>query len=424
MLPLDRRLRRWATPAVALVLLAAALLVLRRELHAVRYHDVSLAVRGLPRGRLLLALVLTACAYAVLPWYDGLALAYAGRRLPLKRVGFGSVIAYGLSQTLGFPLLTGGSVRWRLWSAWGLSTTEIAQALSFAGATFTLGLVTVTSAALVLEPHATAALLPLVPPWALRCAGLGGMLLVAAYLTWSVRRRGVPFRVRGWEFPVPGPGIATLQLAIAVADWTLAALVLRVLLPTPSGPTAEIGFGAFLAAFMVGQGIGIASHVPGGLGVFEMVMVLALAPAVPPERTLGALLAFRVIYYLLPFVVALAMLAGHEVARQRQRVQAVAARTRGLVARWGPALLPHALSLTTFLGGCILLFSGATPSAHGRVATLTAVLPLGLVELSHLAGSVAGAGLIVLAWAIRRRLDAAYGLTVALLVVGIVASLL
>ena len=84
-----------------------------------------------------LALLVTAAAYAVLPGYDAIALAYVDHPLPIRRIAFGSFIAYALSHSLGFPLLSGGPVRYRFWSIWGLSTSEIAQAISFAGATFT-----------------------------------------------------------------------------------------------------------------------------------------------------------------------------------------------------------------------------------------------------------------------------------------------
>ena len=94
------------------------------------------------------------------------------------------------------------------------------------------------------------------------------------------------------------------------------------------------------------------------------------------------------------------------------------------VDRWLPALLPQILSVATFVAGVILIVSGATPAIRSRVTALDAVLPLGVIELSHFAASLAGAALIILAWAIKRRLDAAYTLTIATLGIGVVASLL
>ena len=153
-------------------------------------------------------------------------------------------------------------------------------------------------------------------------------------------------------------------------------------------------------------------------------VVLLLKPYVPAASIVGSLLAYRAIYYLLPLVIALAFLIAYEVRRQSSRVAEVASLASGIVGRWLPALLPQILSITTFVAGVILIVSGATPAVRSRVTALDSVLPLGVIELSHFAASLAGAGLVILAWAIRRRLDAAYTLTIATLVIGIVASLL
>jgi phosphatidylglycerol lysyltransferase len=202
---------------------------------------------------------------------------------------------------------------------------------------------------------------------------------------------------------------------VAGVDWTLAAGVLYVLLPREYG----LGYLPFLGAFLLAQSAGLVSHVPGGLGVFETLIVLLLGPRIPPAEVLGSLLAYRAIYYFTPFAAGVATLAAHELHRQRERVASAAQ----LAGRWVPGIVPHVLSVTTFAAGVVLLVSGVTPSSHGRLTWLGAVVPLGVIELSHFAGSVAGAGLIVLAWAIARRLDAAYALTATLLGVGIVASL-
>ena len=138
---------------------------------------------------LALSALITVLAYAVLPGYDAAALRYVGSRLPLPRVAFGSFIAYAFSQTLGFPLLTGGSVRYRLWSAWGLSSVEIAEAVSFLSFSFALGMVEVSGIVFVLAPGDTAALLHLPFP-SLFPIGVANLTLVAVYAAWSLRQRG------------------------------------------------------------------------------------------------------------------------------------------------------------------------------------------------------------------------------------------
>ena len=270
----------------------------------------------------------------------------------------------------------------------------------------------------LLEPATTMELLGL-PYGVLRPIGVVLLAVVAAYLAWSAAQRR-PLRFGGWEFPIPSLKVTTLQLCIAALDWTAAGAVLYALLP----PGHRLSFLPFLGAFLLAQFAGQISHVPGGLGVFETLMVLLLKPYLPAAATIGALVAFRAIYYLVPFALSLLALAAYEASRQRVRVAQVATTAGSFALQWGPSIFPQALSATTFIAGVILLFSGATPSVHGRVSALDRVLPLGVIELSHFAGSLAGAGLVVLAWAIARRLDAAWRLTVSLLIVGIVASLL
>lgn len=126
------RLRRWGPPLAILGILAASLETIRQERFG--YRDILGAVHLVPAARIGMAVLLTALAYPVLIGYDALSLRYAGRRLRLRQTALASFIAYGLSQTLGFPLLTGGSVRARLWSSWGLSSEE-----SFGGLLFERG---------------------------------------------------------------------------------------------------------------------------------------------------------------------------------------------------------------------------------------------------------------------------------------------
>ncbi len=417
------RIRPWAAAVAMLLLFAAALVVLRRELAGTGYQRIMASVAAVPTRQVIEALGATALAYLMLAGYDLLALRYIGARIAPWRVLASSSLSYGISQTLGFPLLTGNAVRVRFWTAWGLSTEDMARAAAFVSATFTVGIVTVCAGALLVEPEDMLSVLHL--QWmAARVAGAALLLVPMAWLAWSWR--GSPLRIAGWEFAVPAPRLAVSQAVVAVLDWAAAGLVLWVLLPA----APALSFLSFLAAFVLAQTMGVVSHVPGGLGVVESVMVLALQPFLPAQETLAAMLAYRAIYYLVPFVASAVALMALEVTRQRMRVKAVLGGTQSALAevsQWMRVLqplLPLAIGASTFLGGVLLLLSGATPAVHGRVRTLTGLLPLGLIEFSHFVASVVGAGLLVLGWALRRRLDAAWGLTVGLLTIGIVASLL
>ncbi len=185
-------------------------------------------------------------------------------------------------------------------------------------------------------------------------------------------------------------------------------------------PPGHVPFLALLGAFLASQLLGLASHVPGGMGVFEGLMVLLLKPFVPSTNLLPALIAYRVVYYLLPLSVAALVLVADELHQRRSQ----AARLSAALGSLTEQLTPRVLAVFTFLAGVVLLASGATPAAPGRLGFLHQVLPLAVIELSHFAGSVVGAALLLLSQGLARRLDAAYLLTVLALVAGIATSLL
>jgi phosphatidylglycerol lysyltransferase len=411
--PAPHAARRWLVPGVAATVGILALIALRTELRSFHYRQLSAAVRALPARSLAVALATTLVAYAILPAYDALALSYVRRPLGLRRTAFASLVAYGFSQTIGLAALAGASIRYRFWTAWGLSAAEVAQGVAFTTVTLWLGVATVGGVACLVGTLPASGTWLLSPPL-VRALGILLLALPVAYGVWNVRARR-PLSIAGWRFAAPGPKVAALQILVASADWLVAALVLYALL-APTG----VPLGTLVQVFILGQVLGLASHVPGGLGVFESIVVLTLRPLAPPQVVLPALIAYRAIYYLAPFATAAIGLAAYELTRRKSTVVSVV-RTAG---RWVPGTIPYFLSLTTFAAGVLLMFSGATPGIHARLRWLDAFFPLAVIELSHFAASVAGVILILLANGIRRRLDAAYHLTVLALVVGIAGSLL
>jgi phosphatidylglycerol lysyltransferase len=194
-----------------------------------------------------------------------------------------------------------------------------------------------------------------------------------------------------------------------------AASVLYVLLPHE----AAISFGAFAGIYLIAIAAGVISNVPGGIGVFEAVL-LVLLQSVPKGSLLGALVAYRAIYYFAPFAVALALLGAHELWAHRGPAVRLARLGRTFLI----AVTPQAISIAVFLAGAVLLFSGATPDKVNRLELLRDMVPLPILELSHLLGSAVGVGLLVIAHGLYRRLDAAWWLTIWLLCAGILLSLL
>jgi len=400
-------------PFLALVLFAAALWVMHDALRQIHYQHVLVQLRSIPGRRILAALGLTALSYLVMTGYDRLALRYIDHPLPLGKVTLAAFVSYAFSNTVGLSLLTSGSIRYRLYSAWELTAEEIARLVAFTTLTFWLGIVAVAGAIFIAVPVALplAGKVPFASSWPL---GLLFIALLAAYLA-IVARRQAPFRFRSWELPLPSLRLAAGQLLVGSLDWLLAGSVLFVLLPAAS----PLSFWQFLAIFLLAQVVALISHVPGGLGVFES-MVLLSAPGIPPAALLGALLVYRGIYYLLPLALATLLLAGNELLQRRHLLGQV----MRLAGRWGSALMPQLLAAATLVSGAVLLFSGATPALPGRLHWLKDFLPLPVIELSHFFGSLVGVCLLLLARGLQRRLDAAYLLAAVLLGAGSLLSLL
>jgi phosphatidylglycerol lysyltransferase len=408
-----RRLRALG-PLLAFGLLGIAFWMLQRQLRGHSYTEIQHSLSAIGADRLALALGLTVASYFVLTGYDTLALRYLGRPLRYRRRALAAFLGYVFSYNLGLNLLGGAAPRYRLYTRWGLTALEIATLIGFVSLTFWLGGLTLAAVAFVGEPAGMTAALRL-PQGVVLPVGVVLAVLVGIYLfTCTIRR--TPFTLRGWTVSLPSPPMAVSQLVLSVVDWSLAASVLYVLLP----PAARVSYPYFLGLFVVAEVGGVLSNVPAGLGVFETIVILSLRPLAAPPSVLGALVAFRLVYYLLPLAVATAALAAYEIRLRWEHLD----RARSAFGLLIPELAPRLLAVTTFVGGTLLLVSGVTPAAPGRLAWLQDFLPLPVLQLSHFLGSVAGVGLVLLASSLHRRLDAAYHLTMALLGAGAVFSVL
>jgi len=412
-----KRILYGIAPLLGVIVFAVALVVLHHELKGLHYRDVVEKLKAISTNRLLLALLITALSYWILTGYDTLALRYIQHPLIYGRIALVSFIAYAFSHNIGLGLLSGGSVRYRLYSAWGLSAIDITKVVVFCGLTFWLGFCTLAGVSFIWahKPLAIPEVFHL-PFSSVRPLGMIVLGLVVAWVLLCTLRR-TPVGIRDWKIQLPSPGLLVAQVAISCVDWAVAGAVLYVLIP----PELGLSYIAFLRIFLLAQILGLGSQVPGGLGVFETIVLLFLSPT--PEAIssiFGSLLVFRGIYYLLPLTVGATLLGAHEVFLRREGVK----RFARIFGQWVPGLVPNVLAITTFLGGAILLFSGATPAVSWRLAWLKDLLPLPIIEISHSLGSLVGVGLLLLAWGLRIRLDAAYVLTAILLAAGVVFSLL
>jgi phosphatidylglycerol lysyltransferase len=401
-------------PFGAAALFALSLWAVHHALSDISYRTLWHAIMSYSPAQVAGAVGLTAIAYLALTGYDVLALRYVRHPLSYPRTGIASFISFAFSNTVGLAMLTGASVRGRLYSTWGLATPVIGRVIAFTAATLWLGVLAIAGLALTLEPRSLAPLVHLPAGLAL-IAGVGCLTLVAGYLAWCTRWRR-PVTVRGWRFEPPSLPIALGQLAASAIDWLAAAGVLYLLLPSGTG----ISYPAFAGIFVVAQALGLASHVPGGLGVFEGAVLLLAGGQVPAGALAGALLAFRATYYLFPLLGATVLLAGAEGLRHRHRLGRVSSSVAALV----PAFAAPILAVAVFATGSILLLSGATPTSLVRLKLLRDLVPLPVLEASHFIASLAGAGLVLLAYGLYRRMSAAWMFTAVLLATGVITSLL
>ena len=402
--------RQWVPPIAALAVFAAVLIVIDRELSEFHLHDVLAYLDSIPAGSVAMAVTATATSFLLLSVCDTLGLRYVGKSLRYRTIAFNSAIAYAFGHSLGAAALTGGAVRYRLYSMAGLNGVEVATLQGFCSSTTAFSLMVLVGASLALAPQPAASLLQ---PFS-AAIGIALLMLVAGYVAWgSFARRGL--EIRGWVLRPAGPALTTLQVLAGTVEMCVSASVLWLLLPD----TLNISFLTFVGIYALAVVGGIVSHVPGGLGVFESIVLLSL-PDAPADSLLGAMLAYRAIYYVLPLLLAGTAFAGQEVRAHGEKL----ARIESFLSRFVAPLAPRIGGTLIFLAGLVLLISGATPAIDERLAALRHVLPLPIIEASHLLGSIAGLGLLVLSRALFRRVREGYRLTIWLLAAGIATSLL
>ncbi|WP_297492444.1 YbhN family protein [Acidocella sp.] len=271
-------------------------------LQAISRHDISHA---------LLLLGLSACIMCA---YDLPGITFARRiakfpRLGLHRIGLASFCAYALSHVLGAPALSAAAIRLRLYAQWGVPPAGIARIIALSGSTFAIGLAAMLGLLLLFAPHAVP-VFGHAAPVTLRFAGALLAGIVAAYVLAARGRESVT--LWGRTIALPGARLALAQIILASADMATSAAILYALLPVTPGLSYPHVLSLYLAAFASGA----LSGLPAGVGVFDSVVLLGLSAYLPPASALGAILLFRVMYFLAPACLAGICYAGHELWMQ------------------------------------------------------------------------------------------------------------
>ena len=401
--------------ALGLAVFVGALWILEREVGRYSLSEILAQMGSTPAWAVAAAAGFSALSYAQLVYYDALAQRYVGRTLPLGQTALTSFLSYVASHNLGLSGLGGTAMRFRAYSTWGFPPRDIAAIVVFCSVTYWLGLCALGGAVFLAAPSE---LFGDLFGGALSTAGVRGLgmvlwLLLGLFVVWT-RFARQPVRIGGWSFAAPTPRLVAVQVPMAVVDWILSAAVVYVLLPDG----VEVSPAGFLAVYVGAQFAGMISHVPGGLGVFESVLLAALPGDFRADELLGALLVYRVVYNLVPLFFGACAFAGFEAVYRR-------AHWRRTLDGLRPALLtlvPGVYALAALIGGLFLLLTGSTPQAGEPLGWMRGFLPLEGVSTSVFTGSLCGAGLLVLAHALHRRIDAAWGLMLVLLLIAALAA--
>ena len=388
-------------------------------LHATlrRYHltDLLRELESIGWRKVGFAVLATALSFVCLMGYEHSALRVIGRRVPLRKFSLASFCTQSISHSTGFSFFVAASLRYHFYAVRGLSVIDIAKIQVYFTATFTLGVATLAGGVTAIEPWRLADATHL-PSWLWRLGAIVALALVAAYVGWgAVSRRTVV--VRGVELTFPDATSTLIQIFWGVADLLAVAAALHALLP----PELHLGYVEVLSVFMASIVVGLVSNVPGGLGVFESAVILLIRPT--PEQTLpllGALLAFRACYYILPLACGVTILAFHELRTWRRQ----AGKDWPNIWRQVGPHVPQIAAAMAFLAGALLLVATLTPVPEARAERLAASLPHGAIGFGNLVSSAGGLGLLVLARGLALRLVRAWRLGLMLLAVGLVVTLL
>jgi uncharacterized membrane protein YbhN (UPF0104 family) len=288
--------RRVLGAGLSLLLFAGAIFVLRSELHDHPFHEILGELRSFSPLRLLLSLAATILGYLALAGYDAVSLAALGRRLPFRCVAYAAFLGYAFANSLPLSVVTGAAVRYRLYSQWGIARGDAARVMTLNTVTYVLGLLASAGVAFALQPVLLPGFLRL-PLHSARPLGFICLAVVGGYLVWS-SRPGDDLKLWRWTLPRPSFRRALAQMGVSFADWVLSGAALYVLLPH------RVPFHVFFAVFLLGQIAGLVAQVPGGLGVFEAVMLWGLTPALKTSSVLIGLVGYRLVYFLLPLALA------------------------------------------------------------------------------------------------------------------------
>jgi glycosyltransferase 2 family protein len=293
----------WIGFALSASIVGISIYVLAHILKDIDLARVAANVRAMPASRIGWAVFFIAGAYGTLTCYDLFALrTIAANHVPYRIAALASFTSYAIGHNIGATAFSGGAIRYRIYSQFGLGVIDVAKICFLTGLTFWLGNLAVLGSGMAYRPDAPARILQL-PPATVRVIGVAALILLCAYVGWASRRRRA-IGVRNWSVVLPGGASTLVQIGIALADLGCSSLAMYSVMPS----AGDAEFSTVATAFVAATLLGFASHAPGSLGVFDAAMLVGL-PAIPKEELVASLLVFRALYFMIPFGLALITMA-------------------------------------------------------------------------------------------------------------------
>jgi len=295
--------------AASLVIITLAVRTLVHTLRGVDTGVILTALADIPPGHIALAALCVVCAFCTLTFYDFFALRTIGKKsVPYRIAALSSFTSYSIGHNLGATVFTGGAIRFRIYSDYGLNAIDVAKICFLSGLTFWLGNLVVLGIGMVYHP-AAASEMDLLPPELNRLIALGCLAGIVAYFVWLVTgKERRQLGQNGWKVVLPSAKLTLVQILIGVVDLGFCAMAMYLLVPAQP----HIDFMSLAVVFILATLLGFASHAPGSLGVFDAAMLVAL-PQYGREQLLATLLVFRVLYFVIPFTIAISIMGTREI---------------------------------------------------------------------------------------------------------------
>ena len=376
----------------------------------VRYDDIVDALADTTWRSVALAILFTVLSFAALICYDANAIDYIGKKLPMPSVIATAFIAYAVGNTAGFGPLSGGAIRFRAYSRLGLTPGEIARIIAFVTLSFGLGLLAVSALSTLVVAPRVASIMGVESSW-LRVVAIAVIAIMATLL--FIGRDGKVIAIKQLKLRLPDSRTSSRQFLVSAFDIAASASVLYVLLPE-----TNVGWPSFFAIYATAVGLGVLSHVPAGLGVFETVMIAGLGNAISIDQLLGGLVLYRMVYHVLPLLVAILLMLLSEM--KQFAAKPVVSDIGQLASRLAPSLL----SAFALILGAMLIFSSVTPTPDTNLNVLASFVPLPIVEAAHFLSSIFGLVLVIASRGLSQRLDGAWWVAFVAATAGLFLSLI